>query len=83
LDGYISDSVKTYRSNYDAIERRQISSKYHFYNKSRYQALKQNKNQQQQHLALPRTRRISDAVTVGGSVVCFVFFHFKIFCSYL
>jgi hypothetical protein len=52
---YISGSVKTYGSNYDAIKRRQISNKRHLYNKSldhvfksRYQALTQNKNQQQQ-----------------------------------
>jgi hypothetical protein len=51
--GYISGSVKTYGSNYEAIKRRQISNKRHLYNKSldhvfksRYHALNQ---QQQQH----------------------------------
>jgi hypothetical protein len=52
--GYISGSVKTYGSNYEAMKRRQISNKRHLYNKSldhvfksRYQALTQHKNQQQ------------------------------------
>lgn len=46
--GYVSGSVKTYGSNYDAIKRRQLSNKRHLYNKSldhvfksRYQALTQ------------------------------------------
>jgi hypothetical protein len=90
--GYISGSVKTYGSNYGAIKRRQISNKRHLYNKSldhvfksRYQALTQNKNQQQQshknarvkltdvfqqqQLALPRARRTSSALTVQDSVI--------------
>ncbi len=53
--GYISGSVKTYGSNYEAIKRRQISNKRHLYNKSldhvfksRYHALTQ-QQQQQQH----------------------------------
>jgi len=53
--GYVSGSVQTYGSNYDAIKRRQISNKGHLYNKSldhvfksRYQALTQNKTQPQQ-----------------------------------
>ncbi|CAF4001820.1 unnamed protein product, partial [Rotaria sp. Silwood2] len=52
--GYVSGSVKTYGSNYEAIKRRQVSNKRHLYNKSldhvfksRYQALTQNKSQQQ------------------------------------
>jgi hypothetical protein len=54
--GYISGSVKTYGSNYEAIKRRQISNKRHLYNKSldhvfksRYQALTQQQQQQQSH----------------------------------
>ena len=53
--GYISGSVKTYGTTYDAIKRRQISNKRHLYNKSldhvfksRYQALTQ-QHQQQPH----------------------------------
>lgn len=48
IGGYISGSVKTYGSNYEAIKRRQTSNKRHLYNKSldhvfksRYQALTQ------------------------------------------
>ncbi|CAF3889820.1 unnamed protein product [Rotaria magnacalcarata] len=84
--GYVSGSVKTYGSNYEAIKRRQASNKRHLYNKSldhvfksRYQALVQDKNQQQsnkntrgklsdvfqqQQAGLPRARRTSSALTV-------------------
>ena len=62
--GYISGSVKTYGSNYEAIKRRQISNKRHLYNKSldhvfksRYQAL----TQQQQQLPQKHARvKLSD-----------------------
>jgi len=54
--GYISGSVKTYGSNYEAIKRRQLSNKRHLYNKSldhvfksRYQALAQQQQQHQPH----------------------------------
>ncbi len=92
--GYISGSVKTYGSNYEAIKRRQISNKRHLYNKSldhvfksRYQALTQQQQQQQSHknarvkltdvfqqqqqqqqLVLPRTRRMSSALTVRDNI---------------
>ena len=59
MAGYISGSVKTYGSNYEAIKRRQLSNKRHLYNKSldhvfksRYQAL----TQQQQNA--PRNPRV-------------------------
>ncbi len=92
--GYISGSVKTYGSNYEAIKRRQASNKRHLYNKSldhvfksRYQALTQQQQQQQSHknarvkltdvfqqqqqqqqLVLPRTRRMSSALTVRDNI---------------
>ncbi|CAF4183875.1 unnamed protein product [Adineta steineri] len=51
--GYVSGSVKTYGSNYEAIKRRQISNKRHLYNKSldhvfksRYHALTQQQHHQ-------------------------------------
>ena len=51
MNGYVSGSVKTYGSNYEAIKRRQISNKRHLYNKSldhvfksRYHALTQQQN---------------------------------------
>lgn len=77
--------MKTYGSNYEAMKRRQISNKRHLYNKSldhvfksRYQALTQNRNQQQsqknqrikisdvfpQQVDQPRARRTSSALTV-------------------
>ena len=65
--GYASGSVKTYGSNYEAIKRRQISNKRHLYNKSldhvfksRYQALSQNKNQQQQPSNKNARAKLSD-----------------------
>jgi hypothetical protein len=58
--GYISGSVKTYGSNYEAIKKRQLSNKRHLYNKSldhvfksRYHALTQ---QQQQTHKNPRVK---------------------------
>ena len=52
--GYISGSIKTYGTNYDAIKRRQIFNKRHLYNKSldhvfksRYHALTQQRQHQQ------------------------------------
>ncbi|CAF1289999.1 unnamed protein product [Adineta steineri] len=53
MAGYVSGSVKTYGSNYEAIKRRQISNKRHLYNKSldhvfksRYHALTQQQHHQ-------------------------------------
>jgi hypothetical protein len=61
--GYISGSVKTYGSNYEAMKRRQISNKRHLYNKSldhvfksRYQALTQNRTKQQQSQKYSRVK---------------------------
>ncbi|CAF0924460.1 unnamed protein product [Rotaria sordida] len=92
MAGYISGSVKTYGTSYDAIKRRQISNKRHLYNKSldhvfksRYQALTQQQQQshknprvkltdvfqqqQQQHSALPKTRRTPSALTSRDSAI--------------
>jgi len=62
IGGYISGSVKTYGSNYEAIKRRQASNKRHLYNKSldhvfksRYQALTQQQQQSQKNARVKLT----------------------------
>ncbi|CAM4747857.1 unnamed protein product [Rotaria magnacalcarata] len=67
MAGYISGSVKTYGTSYDAIKRRQISNKRHLYNKSldhvfklRYHALTQQQQQQQQQPNKNARGKLSD-----------------------
>jgi hypothetical protein len=62
---YMSSSVKTFGSNYEAMKQRQQFTKRHMYNKSldhvfksRYQALTQSKTSQQAGQKLARTKLV-------------------------